>query len=81
MWAFFDPSWFPKIFAPPGVLLGIQTLGEVSHYTNLIFSFSNLTTNTLLTICLILGVNSSDGKLSVKEKLATESLIDTTITI
>ena len=81
VWAFFDPSWFPKDFAPPGVLLGIQALGEVSHYTNLIFSFSNLTTNTLLTICLILGVNSSDGKLSVKEKLATESLIDTTITI
>ena len=73
VWAFFDPSWFPKDFAPPGVLLGIQALGEVSHYTNLIFSFSNLTTNTLLTICLILGVNSSDGKLSVKEKLATES--------
>ena len=81
VWAFFDPSWFPKDFAPPGVLLGIQALGEVSHYTNFIFSFSNLTTNTLLTICLILGVNSSDGKLSVKEKLATESLIDTTITI
>ena len=48
MWAFFDPSWFPKDFAPPGVLLGIQALGEVSHCTKFIYSFSNLTTNTLL---------------------------------
>ena len=73
VWAFFDPSWFPKDFAPPGVLLGIQALGEVSHFTNLIFSFSNLTNKTLLTICLILGVNSSVGKLSVKEEFAKES--------
>ena len=48
VWAFFDPRWFPKIFAPPGVLLGIQTLGEVSHCTKLIYSYSNLITNTLL---------------------------------
>ena len=48
VWAFFDPSWFPKDFAPPGVLLGIQALGEVSHCTKFIYSFSNLTTNTLL---------------------------------
>ena len=73
MWAFFDPSWFPRDFAPPGVLLGIQALGEVSHCTKFIYSYSNLTTNTLLTICLILGVNSSVGKLSVKEEFAKES--------
>ena len=48
VWAFFDPSWFPKDFAPPGILLGIQALGEVSHCTKFIYSFSNLTTNTLL---------------------------------
>ena len=72
VWAFFDPSWFPKDFAPPGVLLGIQALGEVSHCTKFIFSFSNLTTNTLLTICLILGVNSS-WTLSMTRR-ATQSL-------
>ena len=48
VWAFFDPSWFPKDFAPPGVLLGIQALGEVSHCTKFIYSYSNLITNTLL---------------------------------
>ena len=73
VWAFFAPSWFPKDFAPPGVLLGIQALGEVSHFTNLIFSFSKLTNKALLTIWLILGVNSSVGKLSAKEEFATES--------
>ena len=67
------PVGFPRILRPLAFSLGIQALGEVSHFTNLIFSFSNLTNKTLLTIWLILGVNSSVGKLSAKEEFATES--------
>ena len=67
------PVDFPRILRPLAFSLGIQALGEVSHFTTLIFSFSKLTNKALLTIWLILGVNSSVGKLYAKEEFATES--------
>ena len=75
------PVDFPRILRPLAFSLGIQALGEVSHFTTLIFSFSKLTSKTLLTIWLFSGVDSSVGKLYAEEEFATDIVLDTIITI